>query len=91
MRTDGNTGEPRRPICRRELLRLGGAGTDALAFGGYAARPAAGRDAGSAFAYRGRKVLLGWRDGHPRLSINGEPIVVVDTDGTYRTAEYAFD
>jgi hypothetical protein len=41
--------------------------------------------------YRGHKIAVTWRNGHPQLSIDGKPIVVVDTNGTYRAAGYAFD
>jgi len=52
---------------------------------------AAGQVAGGTFSYRGHEVLLKWRNGHPQLYIDGEPIVVVDTNGTYRATGYAFD
>jgi len=52
---------------------------------------AAGQEAGGTFSYEGHEVLLKLRNGHPQLSIDGEPVVVVDTNGTYRAAGYAFD
>jgi hypothetical protein len=92
MSTQGNTDRSPRTLSRREFLVLGGAGTGALAFGGLAARVAQGRErAGEAFSYGGSEVIVGWRKGHPLLSIDGEPVVVVDTNGTYRAAGYAFD
>jgi hypothetical protein len=91
MSTDGNTDRPRRHLSRREFLVLGGTGASVLAFGGYASRIAAGQQAGERFSYRGRTVSVTLRNGRPQLSIDGEPVVVVDTNGTYRAAGFAFD
>ena len=92
MSTDESTDVPRRPITRREFVILGGAGAGALAFGGLTARVATGQEeAGGAFSYLGHNVVVRWRNGHPLLWIDGEPLVVVDTNGTYRAAGYAFD
>jgi hypothetical protein len=91
MSTDGNTNEQGRPLSRRDFLVLGGAGASVLAFGGYAARTAVGQAAGETFTYRGKVVVVKKRNGHPEISIDGKQIVTVDTNGTYRAAEYAFD
>ena len=91
MSMQENTDRSQRPLSRREFLVLGGAGAGALAFGGYAARMAAGQEAGITFTYGGHQVIISWRNGHPLLSIDGKQVVVVDTNGTYRAAGYAFD
>jgi hypothetical protein len=91
MSTDGNTDRPRRHLSRREFLVLGGAGAGALTIGAYAARIAVGQEAGETFSYGGKEVLIKSRNGHPLMAIDGEPVVVVDTNGTYRAAGYAFD
>src|SRR5215210_524097 len=91
MSTDGNTGRPGRLLSRRDFLILGGAGAGALAIGGYAARIAEGQVETESFLYRGKEVLIKRHNGHPELSIDGESILVVDTNGTYRAAGYAFD
>jgi hypothetical protein len=43
------------------------------------------------FSYSGHDVLIKRRNGRPQLYIDGEPIVVVDSNDTYRAAGYAFD
>jgi hypothetical protein len=92
MSTQGNTNQASKGLSRRDFLVLGGAGASALAFGALGARVAAGQEeAGDAFSYGGSEVIVSWRNGHPLLSIDGEPIMVVDTNGTYRAAGYAFD
>jgi hypothetical protein len=91
MSTQENTDGPRGTLSRRDFLVMGGAGAGALAIGALGARVAAGQKAGEAFSYGGSEVIVGWRKGHPLLSIDGEPVVVVDTNGTYRAAGYAFD
>ena len=88
MSTQGNTNQTSKDLSRRDFLVLGGAGASALAFGALGARVAAGQEvAGDTFSYGGHRVLVRWRNRHPLLWIDGDPVVVVDTNGTYRAAE----
>jgi hypothetical protein len=90
MSTERTSGRPRR-FSRRELLIMGAAGTSALAFGGYATGAFGQTTEQSSTTYRGRKIVVAKDNGRPELYVDGEHVVTVRNNGSYRSATYAFD
>jgi len=69
---------------------MGAAGASALALGGYSSG-AFGQTTEQSTSYRGRKILIAKRNGRPELYVDGEHVITVHNNGSYRAATYAFD
>lgn len=89
MSTEGTSGGPRR-FSRRDFVILGATGASALAFGTYATG-AKTQTTEQSTSYRGRKITVTKRNGRPELFVDGEHVVTVHNNGSYRAATYAFD
>lgn len=92
MSADNGASEER-TFSRREFVRFGAAGiagAGLLALTGWIPGAAAQEHPGF-IVHRGRRIRVGRRLGRrPQLSIDGERIVVVTGDGSYRAATFMF-
>jgi hypothetical protein len=69
---------------------MGVAGASGLALGSAAAAFGQATQQ-STSSYRGRNILIAKRNGRPELYVDGEHVMTVHNDGSYRAATYAFD
>lgn len=83
-------------MSRRRFLALSAAGLAVAGLGVGGARPAAAREetprlggVSRRFAYRGSEVLVEEAP-EPRISIDGEDLYVIDSNGAYRAARFAY-
>lgn len=87
-----NGASEERKFSRRDFMRFGAvgiAGAGLLALTGWIPSTAAQEQPGF-MVYRGRRIIIGKRFGRPRVSINGQRVVVVTGDGSYRAANFMF-